>query len=303
MSITQSGPITDHAAMAVVTMVLTNLTLSVADAIIKVAVAEMPLTQFIFLRSCITLPLLIVLLRWRFPGKPMRPVHLGWAIARSSLVLASLLLYYASLPRLDFSIAAAAYYTIPLFVTVFAALWTQDRVGIQGWFGVALGFCGVMLMLKPKAGSIDPAALLPLVSAILYAVAMVMTRTRNRGENPFVLALVFNLIAIFFGGLGWLVSWSGSGPETLVILSGSWVPSVEVPWAVIGLLSLTMLVGSVGTAAAYQLGPPPLVSTWDFSYLAFAVLLGVGLFSETLDLASLLGIALIPLAGMIVIRR
>lgn len=289
--------------MAVVTMVLTNLTLSVADAIIKVTVAEMPLTQFIFLRSCITLPLLIVLLRWRFPGRSMRPAHLGWAIARSSLLLASLLLYYASLPRLDFSLAAAAYYTIPLFVTLFAALWTRDRVEIQGRFGVALGFCGVLLMLKPKAGSIDPAALLPLASAVLYAVAMVMTRTRNRGENPFVLALVFNLIAIFLGGFGGLVSWSGSGPETLVILSGSWVPSVEVPWAVIGLLSLTMLVGSVGTAAAYQMGPPPLVSTWDFSYLAFAVLLGVGLFSESLDLASLLGIALIPLAGMIVIRR
>ena len=303
MSITRSEPTTDRAAMAVVTMVLTNLTLSVADAIIKVTVAEMPLAQFIFLRSCITLPLLIALLRWRFPGRPMRPVHLGWAVARSSLLLASLLLYYASLPRLDFSLAAAAYYTIPLFVTLFAALGTQDRVGVKGWTGVALGFCGVLLMLKPEAGTIDPAALLPLASAILYGLAMVMTRTRNRGENPFVLALVFNLIAFCLGGLGGLASWVDGGPVVLVTLSGSWVPSVDVPWAVIGLLSLTMLVGSVGTAAAYQLGPPPLVSTWDFSYLAFAVLLGVGLFSETLDLTSMLGIALIPLAGMVVIWR
>ena len=71
----------------------------------------------------------------------------------------------------------------------------------------------------------------------------------------------------------------------------------------IGLLSLTMLVGSVRTAAAYRLGPPQIVSTWDFSYLAFAVLLGVGLFAATLDLASVLGITLLPLAGIIVIRR
>lgn len=49
-------------------------------------------------------------------------------------------------------------------------------------------------------------------------------------------------------------------------------------WALIGLLSMTMLIGSVGTAIAYQLGPSSIISTGDFSYLAFAVLWGVVLF-------------------------
>lgn len=64
-----------------------------------------------------------------------------------------------------------------------------------------------------------------------------------------------------------------------------------------------MLIGSVGTAFAYQLGPASVISTWDFSYLAFAVLWGVVLFSERLDGVSVLGIALIAAAGIIVVRR
>ncbi|TIW91994.1 MAG: hypothetical protein E5V37_19155 [Mesorhizobium sp.] len=66
---------------------------------------------------------------------------------------------------------------------------------------------------------------------------------------------------------------------------------------------MAMLIGSVGTAIAYQLGPSSIISTWDFSYLAFAVLWGVVLFSERLDAVSMLGIVLIALAGIIVTRR
>ena len=84
---------------------------------------------------------------------------------------------------------------------------------------------------------------------------------------------------------------------------GTWLGMDAWQWALILLLSGTMLIGSVGTAIAYQSGPPSTVATWDFSYLAFAVLWGIALFSERLDFASMAGIALIALAGIIVIRR
>ncbi|MBM2712856.1 DMT family transporter [Mesorhizobium caraganae] len=145
----------DRVAIAVAAMVFTDVTLSIADAIIKVTLSHMPLSQFIFLRSCVTLPLLISILRWRLPQVPLRPAYPGWAIVRSSLLLSSLLIYYASLPHLDFSMAAAVYYTIPLFITLFAAFGIREPVGVQGWVGVALGFVGVLLMLKPQAGDLS----------------------------------------------------------------------------------------------------------------------------------------------------
>ncbi|MBP0441446.1 DMT family transporter [Tianweitania sediminis] len=292
----------DRVNFAVAVMVFTNLTLSLADAMIKVTIATMPLSQFVFLRSCVTLPLLIAILIWRFPQVPLRPVKPAWASLRSALLLLSLLLYYASLPRLDLSMAAAVYYTIPLFITLFAAFWIRESVGLTGWLGVAIGFLGVLLMLKPEAGHLNIYALMPLGSAILYALAMVLTRTKARAENALVLALIFNLIAIVLGGGASLASLS-AGDAAPSLFTGEWLPMEAWQWTLILLLSTMMLIGSVGTAIAYQSAPPSIVSTWDFSYLAFAVLWGVVLFSEQLDVASMLGIAFIALAGIIVIRR
>jgi LPXTG-motif cell wall-anchored protein len=74
-------------------------------------------------------------------------------------------------------------------------------------------------------------------------------------------------------------------------------------WGLIFLLGIAMFIGSVGTAFAYQTGPASVVSTYDFSYLAFAVLWGAIFFSESLDATALLGIVLIAAAGVIVVRR
>ncbi len=260
--------------LAILAMVLTDLTLSTSDAITKVTISEMPLSQFILLRSCVTLPLLVAILRWQFPQVSLCPEYPGWANLRSALPLSSLLLYYASLPHLDFAMAAAVYYTIPLFITLFAAFGIREPVGAQGWAGVILGFLGVLLMLKPQAGDLNLHALLPLASAILYALGMVLTRTKTRNESSFVLALIFNLIAMVLAGAS-LLAGVENGPGVLQSLfMGEWDPMGGAQGALIVLLSLTMLIGSVGTAFAYQLGPASIISTWDFSYLAFAVLWG-----------------------------
>lgn len=303
MTMSRTKPGTDSVGFAVAVMVFTDLVLSIADAIIKITIADMPLSQFVFLRSCLTLPLLIAILKMRFPQVALRPLRPGWAGLRSALLLASLLLYYASLPRLDLSMAAAVYYTIPLFITLFAALLIKERVGPKGWTGVALGFCGVLLMLKPQPGDLSIHGLMPLGSAILYALAMVLTRTKTRAENPFVLALIFNLMAILLGGGASLAGLAADPDSAPGLLIGTWLPMGPHHWALIAALSGTMLIGSVGTAIAYQSAPPSIVSTWDFSYLAFAMLWGVVLFSERPDAASLAGAALIALAGLIVIRR
>ena len=101
--------------------------------------------------------------------------------------------YYTALPHVDLSVAAAAYYTLPIFITLFAALFIGDTIGAKGWVAVFLGFCGVLLILKPQADDFNAYALLPIISAILYALAMIITRTKCRNENVLVLSIALNV--------------------------------------------------------------------------------------------------------------
>ena len=79
------------------------------------------------------------------------------------------------------------FYTLPIFITLFAALFIGDRIGLMGWGSVLLGFAGVALILKPTPNGFNGYALLPLVSAILYALTVILTRTKCREEHPLVL--------------------------------------------------------------------------------------------------------------------
>jgi len=215
--------------------------------------------------------------------------------------------YYLALPQIPFSIAAASLYTLPLFITLFAALLIGDRVGGKGWIAVLLGFVGVLLILQPQADDFNAYALLPIVSAICYALAMIMTRTKCQFENPIVLSLWLNLAFVAIGGLAILITQIWQPTQSTMaanpFLLGAWVPMWIDEWRIMAILAIATIVGSVGAAIAYQSGPSSIIATFDFSYVAFAVVWGVLLFGEVPDPVTIIGILLIVSGGMLAVRK
>lgn len=294
----------DTQNLAIAAIVVTVLLLSLGDALIKTLSADLILWQIFVLRSCLALPVLMLVLRLRFPSIAMRPQAPGWALARSVMLVVMWIVYYAALPHLPLSIAAAAYYTLPLFITLFSALLAKERVSALGWSAVALGFCGVVLILKPAASDFTLFALLPLVSAMLYALAMILTRTRCRGEHPLVLAGALNatFIAAGLGATGTLLLLPAEGAASS-FLTGAWAPLGRNETIAIGLLAIGILVASTFTAYAYQRGRSSVIATFDFTYVGFAVVWGVLFFAELPDLASVGGMIMIVVAGIIAVTR
>ena len=81
------------------------------------------------------------------------PRRAGWVALRSLMLALMWIAYYAALTHLALGIAAAVYYTLPIFITLFAALFIGDRIGPKGWLAVLLGFLGVLLILKPSTAA------------------------------------------------------------------------------------------------------------------------------------------------------
>jgi len=101
---------------AVITIIFTVFALALGDAIIKGVSANFTLWQIFFLRSIIVIPILIVLLRLRRLRSSILPKHIGWTLLRSFMLTVMWVTYYAALPHISLSVAAASYYTLCLRV-------------------------------------------------------------------------------------------------------------------------------------------------------------------------------------------
>lgn len=295
----------DNVRFAVTVILVTNLALSLGDAAIKSISGSFVLWQIFVLRSIIAIPVLVLIFRLRFGTVPLMPRRPGWVAARSLMLTFMWITYYAALTHVALGVAAATYYTLPIFITLFAAIFIGDRIGAMGWGAILLGFVGVLLILKPDAQGIDGYVLLPLVSAILYALAMILTRTKCRDEHPLVLSLSLNVSFIGVGLLATLLAFvaapvdAGQGG----FLLGAWSAMGATQWLAMTLLAAATIIGSIGAAVAYQAGPPSTVAAFDFAYVGFAGLWGVLFFGEILDAMTLAGIALIVISGVLAVRR
>ena len=74
-------------------------------------------------------------------------------------------------------------------------------------------------------------------------------------------------------------------------------------WRIMALLAIAIIIGSTFAAIAYQSGPPAMIASYDFFYVAFATILGFAFFDELPELVTVIGILLIAGGGILAIRN
>lgn len=296
----------DKTRSAVLTIIFTVFMLALGDAAIKGLSADFTLWQIFCLRSALVVPVLFIMLRFSRWRSSIRPKSFGWTLSRSVMLTLMWVTYYASLPHVNLSVAAASYYTSPLFITIFAAVFLGDGIRRMGWVAIALGFIGVLLVLQPKIEDFNWYALLPVSSAIMYALAMILTRSHCQSENVLVLSIWLNLSMLFTGAVITIAlilmppsSQMIAGHEFLI---GPWAEMGLTEWSTMGVLAVTIMIGSIGAAYAYQNGAPATIATFDFAYVAFALLWSVALFKDVPNPAGMAGMCLIVFAGILAVR-
>ncbi|SME91709.1 EamA-like transporter family protein [Tistlia consotensis] len=299
----------DRVARGAALIVGSVFLMSLQDAVIKYASADLPLWQLWLLRGLLALPALIAVaaLRRPAPRSSLARALGGWPLLRAGLLVLMYLCLYAAVPVLSLSTVAAGFYTGPLFITLLSAVLLGEPVGRRGWLAVALGFTGVLVVLRPGGDAFAWPTLLPVLAGLFYACAAVATRGRCRDAAPVVLALALNLALLAAGLLAGLALalWRPTPAEAAIspFLFGSWAVMGAADWGLIGLLALLIVGIGIGLAAAYQAAPPVIVATFDYSYLIFAAAWSYGLFDEPPDGPTVAGTLMIAGAGLLVVQR
>ncbi|SIT12918.1 DMT family transporter [Paracoccus saliphilus] len=275
-----------------------TMLMALQDALVKLLSAGLPLWQFFLLRSLLILPLLAALIA-RTGCDRLRPALNRWVLLRSTLIVAMYVFFYAALPVLELPVVSAVYYTGPLFIVLFTGLLLREPVLLAQWGAVIVAFIGVLIVLRPAGDDFSLFALIPLASALCYALAMIATRGRMGDVDPWVLTFSLNLVFAATGLAGIGLSALIASPEIYPFLLTAWAPLDSDNTTVVALLAVISIVIHVLLAQAYQLGPTVVVAGLDFLYLGFATVWAALFFGTFPGLPVILGTCLIGVAGLL----
>lgn len=176
----------------------------------------------------------------------------------------------------------------PLLVAALSGPVLGEKVGWRRWVAIGIGFIGVLIILQPGYTVFAPAAIVPLISALLFALYGLLTRyaaRRDSAATSFFWTGVMGAIAITPIGL-----WN-------------WEPMIGGDWVWMGVLCVTGALGHWLLIRTYEVAEASAVQPFAYLQLVFASAIGLAVFGETLRMNVLVGASLVVLAGLFTLFR
>ncbi|OAF00880.1 multidrug DMT transporter permease [Bradyrhizobium centrolobii] len=267
-------------------MVLSIFMFSFGDAMGKFLVGTYSVGQLLFLRACAALLLLSPLV-WR-QRRAFLNLERPWLqlirVTLSTLEVAAFFLATVYLPLAD---VITYYLAGPIFVTAMSAIFLGERVGWRRWTAILIGFCGVLIALRPSAQTVSLPALIALGGSLSFATLMLITRSLRK--TPDIVMASSQFVGTFLLGAA--------------LSAFHWVPPTK------GSLVIFALAGCVSVTALFcvnrslKLAPASVVVPYQYSMIVWAVIFGFVVFGDVPSIATIVGAAIIIGAGFYIYLR
>lgn len=274
--------------------------LSFIDNFVYSVSLEAGIWQFQILRALFAAPLLLLIAK--MTSHSLRPVNLKNLALRSLATATGLLIYFACLGILPVAQAGAGLYSAPIWVLLFSGLLFSVRITMFQLLAIIIGFVGVLMLLQPDFDDLTKLSFLPLAAGLFYGLGMLLIPHLCADESPLTLTIgVIGTIGLI--SLGFLIYFSIFPVEEPTFLTRGWVsPTPRFLW-----LTLFQAVGAVIAVScisqAYRIGTPSYVAVVEYSFLIFASLWAFLLWGTPTNTLSVIGIAVILLAGAALTKR
>ncbi len=209
-------------------------------------------------------------------------------ITRGVLLVAEICVMVIAFVKLGLVASHAVFTSYPLLIAALSGPILGEKVGPRRWMAIGIGFIGVLIILRPGFAVFAPEALIPLLSALMFAVYGLLTRYVARKDSA---------ETSFF--------WTGVAGAAAITLIGPfyWEPIIGNDWWIMGLLCLTGAGGHYLLIKAYAVAEASTVQPFAYFQLVFAAAIGLTIFGETVDLWIVLGAGLIIGSGLFTLWR
>lgn len=257
--------------------------LTVSDALAKWLGAYYSPVQLLFMRALLALPLVVPFVLALGGRHALRSRYMGIHLTRGLLNVASASCFYLSLTLIPLAEATAIAFAAPLFVTALSVPLLKEPVGRTRWIATLAGFAGVLVIVRPGMAGFQPASLLPLATALIYALMMITARAIGKAES--ILTTMFCIV------MGQLVC-------TSVLLPWFWNPLQLEHLPRLAALAVCSTLGLTLITQGFRVAPASVVASFDYSGLIWATLFGWLFWNEIPDTLAYVGAAIIVASGL-----
>lgn len=273
----------------ILTMLCAVAVFAVMDATMKELVRTYPSLQVTALRALASLPFLLGMVavsqRWR----ELLPHRWELHLLRGSLAIAMLWLFVFAVRILPLGEAYAIFLCAPLLVTALSVLLLREHVSWQRWLTIAIGLLGVFIILRPDAQRmITIGGVAAFVSAICYALGVVMIRTMSRTESTWSISVSFLMMVAVVAGFA---------------AKSQWMPIRAEHWLLICVLGITGAMGQLLIVDAFRRAPASVIAPFEYSALLWGILIDITVWNTPPSIRMLIGGAIVMGSGLYLLYR
>lgn len=260
------------------------------DTIVKVLTSDMNVGQIIMIRGILATALIVMLAHHRGALRPVRVAFRPMVILRTIGEVGSTVTFLLALVHIPIANASAILQALPLAVTMAAALLLAEPVGWRRWSAIAVGFTGVMIIVRPGMEGFTVHSLLVLVTVLFAAMRDITTRLVDDDVPSLYLSVVTSCVITLVGA-------------ALIVPLGGWQPVAGSHMGLFLAAAVLLLIGYQFIIRAMRAGDISFIAPFRYTSLLWAMIVGYLVFGDVPDAAMIVGATIIVLSGLYTFHR
>jgi drug/metabolite transporter (DMT)-like permease len=271
---------------------------SVMDAIVKALGERYPTLQIMLCCSVVGMLPVLWLMQAAGGWQTLHTRQPLLQLGRVILSFFSLFGFFYLFPLMPLAELYAISFAAPFFMTALAVPLLGERVGWRRWTAVAVGFAGVMIIVRPGTATFHPLSLAVLAATFCYALSMVCVRRLSRTDSDQTTIMAHSVATIGLCGL--IIAGNELGGQPMGAL---WVWPTAADWLWLIAVGLTGGLAQILVTRAWRLTPAAILAPFDYVAIVFALSLGWLFWREVPTPWLWAGLPLIIGSGLYILHR
>ncbi|HYB08860.1 MAG TPA: DMT family transporter [Alphaproteobacteria bacterium] len=286
-SLAIASPESANVRRGILWMLVTTIFFVSLDATAKYLTRSLPAIEIVWGRYLFHTIYAVIWAGTRLPSV-MSHARYGMQFLRGLFLVLTTAIYFVALRTMPLAAGTSIMFLSPILVTALSVPLLREQVGIRRWIGVAVGFAGAVIIVRPGVGVIQTSALLAVLAAAINALYQITTRVLARTDRP----MTTNTMSAFVGAIAATIG-----------LPFVWVTPDLEGWALMAFAGLCGVIGHYCMIRSLAEAPAAAVAPFTYVGLIWSTGYGFLLWGDLPDFWTIVGALVIIASGLYIFYR